>query len=114
MFKIIDDATGEAVGSVGYWDKTWRGEEIYEVGWSVVPPFQGRGIASSTTAQAIGFARSEGRHRFMHAFPSVGNGASNAICRKVGFTLLEECEFEYPPGSLMQCNDWRLDLLATG
>jgi len=29
-----------------------------------------------------------------------------------GFTLLEECEFEYPKGSLMRCNDWRLDLFA--
>lgn len=39
---------------------------------------------------------------------------SNAICRKLGFSLLEECEFEYPLGSFMRCNDWRLDLLASG
>ncbi len=24
MFKIIDQATGEAVGSVGYWETAWR------------------------------------------------------------------------------------------
>jgi hypothetical protein len=24
--------------------------------------------------------------------------------------LIEECEFEYPKGSFMQCNDWRLEL----
>jgi RimJ/RimL family protein N-acetyltransferase len=51
-------------------------------------------------------------HRFLHAFPSVGNAPSNAICRKLGFTLLEECEFEYPPGTFMQCNDWCLDLFG--
>jgi hypothetical protein len=25
---------------------------------------------------------------------------------------MEECEFEFPPGHSMRCNDWRLDLLA--
>jgi hypothetical protein len=43
-------------------------------------------------------------------FPSVVNAPSNAICRKLGFTLLGEHEFEYPKGNFMQCNDWRLDL----
>jgi hypothetical protein len=64
------------------------------------------------TALAIAVARSERKHRFLHAFPSVDNAPSNAICRKLGFTLVEECEFEYPPGSFMRCNDWRLDLFA--
>jgi RimJ/RimL family protein N-acetyltransferase len=113
MFKIVDEATGEAVGSVGYWERTWRGEQVLEIGWSVVPAFQGRGIAGLATAQAIAMARSERKHRFLHAFPSVDNPPSNAICRKLGFTLMEECEVEYPPGSFMQCNDWCLDLFAS-
>ena len=46
------------------------------------------------------------------AFPSVDNGPSNAICRKLGFTFLEASEFEYPKGHFMRCNDWRLDLFA--
>ena len=114
MFKIVDEATGEAVGSVGYWDKDWRDKQVYETGWFVLPAFQGRGIAVEATAQAIVLAKSEGKHRYLHAFPAVENGASNAICRKLGFTLIEEHEFEYPSGSgnLMQCNDWRLDLRA--
>jgi RimJ/RimL family protein N-acetyltransferase len=112
MFKIVDETTGEAAGSVGYWDKEWRGEEVYEIGWAVLPAFQGRGVASEATALAVDAARSDGKHRFVHAFPSVENGPSNAICRKLGFTLLEETEFEYPKGSFMQCNDWRLDLEA--
>ena len=48
----------------------------------------------------------------MHAFPAVDNPPSNALCRKLGFTLIEECEFEYPKGHFMRCNDWRLDLFA--
>jgi RimJ/RimL family protein N-acetyltransferase len=113
MFKIVDVATDEPAGSVGYWEREWRGEQVYETGWLVLPDFQGRGIAGLATALAIERARSERKHRFLHAFPSVENAPSNAICRKLGFTLVEECEFEYPKGSLMRCNDWRLDLLSS-
>ncbi|EFH83472.1 GNAT family N-acetyltransferase [Ktedonobacter racemifer] len=111
MFKVVLQETGEAAGSVGYWDSSHNGEEIYEIGWSVLPAFQGQGIASMATTLAIAMARSDGKHRFLHAFPSVENPPSNALCRKLGFTLVEECEFEYPKGHFMRCNDWRLDLL---
>jgi len=113
MFKIVDGATARPIGSVGYWERTWRGDRVYEIGWSVLPAFQGRGAAVMATAQAIAFARADRGHRFLHAFPSVDNPPSNAICRKLGFALVEECDFEYPEGSLMRCNDWRLDLLPS-
>ena len=48
----------------------------------------------------------------MHAFPNIDNAPSNAICRRLGFELLEKCEFEFPKGHFMTCNDWRLDLGA--
>ena len=110
MFKILDVTSGAGVGSVGFWTREWREAHVYEVGWMVVPEHQGRGIAGAATAEAIELARHDGTHRFMHAFPSIENAASNAICRKLGFELLEACEFEYPKGHLMVCNDWRLDL----
>ena len=114
MFAVVDDATGEPVGSVGYWEKEWRSGTVYETGWFVLPASQGRGIATAATALVIDRARSAGRHRFLHAFPSVENAASNAVCRKLGFTLVEEAmEFEFPPGNLLRCNDWRLDLRGT-
>ena len=112
MFKIVDDGTGEPVGSVGYWERDWRGGKIWETGWSVLPEFQGRGIATIATAQVIERARAEGKHRYLHAFPIPENGASNAICRKLGFEFLEEVEFEFPPGHFAPSNDWRLDLFA--
>jgi RimJ/RimL family protein N-acetyltransferase len=112
MFSIRDAASGAGVGSVGFWTKEWRSTYVYEIGWMVVPEFQGRGVAMAATAQAIEFATGAGTHRFMHAFPNVDNGPSNAICRKLGFELLEACEFEFPKGHLMTCNDWRRDLHA--
>ena len=112
MFKIVDAAGGAGVGSVGFWTKEWREEQVYEVGWMVVPEFQGRGIAVAATAKAIERAKRDGTHRFMHAFPNIENAPSNAICRNLGFELLEACEFEFPKGHFMICNDWRLDLRA--
>ncbi|MGH3082517.1 MAG: GNAT family N-acetyltransferase [Gaiellaceae bacterium] len=112
LYKIVHEETDEGAGWVGYWDKTWREQDVHEIGWAVLPAFQGRGIAGAATAQAIAVARSEQRHRFVHAFPSVDNAPSNAICRKLGFTLLGEYDFEYPKGSFMRCNDWRLDLFG--
>jgi RimJ/RimL family protein N-acetyltransferase len=112
MLKIVDVASGAGVGSVGFWTKEWRDEQVYEIGWMVVPEFQGRGIAVAATAQAIKLAKRDGKHRVMHAFPDVDNAPSNAICRKLGFELVEACEFEFPKGHFMTCNDWRLDLRA--
>jgi RimJ/RimL family protein N-acetyltransferase len=110
MFVILWGQKSEVAGSIGYWEKNWRDQLVYEMGWFVLPEYQGQGIATKAGEAVIEHARRENRHHFMHAFPSVSNTASNAICRKLGFTLIEECQFEYPPGNFMQCNDWRLDL----
>ena len=53
MFAIVDARSGEPIGSVGYWDKEWQGEGVYETGWFVLPGFQGRGIAASGTLMAM-------------------------------------------------------------
>lgn len=110
MFTVVDDATGDKTGSVGYWEKSWNDDEVYETGWLIARAFQGRGIATAATAQLIERLRETAVRRYLHAFPNVENEASNAICRKLGFELLAEHEFEYPKGSFMRCNDWRLDL----
>ncbi|HET9017041.1 MAG TPA: GNAT family N-acetyltransferase [Thermomicrobiaceae bacterium] len=110
VYKVVEDASGEGVGWVGFWDSNWRNEAIYEMGWAVLPSHQGRGIATAATAQAIVLAMAEGKYRYAHAFPSVDNPASNGVCRKLGFTLVETCEGEYPPGTFIRVNDWRLDL----
>ncbi len=110
MFRIVLLPEGAPVGVVGYWARSWQDETVYETGWSVLLPFQGRGIAPAAVSAVLTAARSVGRHRHVHAFPSVDNAPSNAVCRKAGFTLLGECDFEFPPGSIMRCNDWHVDL----
>jgi RimJ/RimL family protein N-acetyltransferase len=109
MFKIIDEASGESIGSVGYWDRD-ADEDLYEAGWFVLPEFQGRGVATAAMRLVIDRAQADGKHRYLHAYPSVDNAASNALCATLGFELLGASDFEYPPGNKLRCNDWRLDL----
>jgi RimJ/RimL family protein N-acetyltransferase len=114
QFKVVVEAGGEGVGWVGYWETTWHDQPVWEIGWAVLPSLQGRGVASSATAQLIDRARAEQQHRFVHAFPMVENSASNAICRKLGFSLLGEIDFPARQGGFVRCNDWRFDLFAGG
>jgi RimJ/RimL family protein N-acetyltransferase len=93
-----------------FWAHTIRGEPALEIGWSVLAAFQGRGIATRATARCLEIAAAETGYRTIHAFPAVDNAASNAVCRKLGFELVETTDVEYPVGHMMTCNDWSLEL----
>jgi RimJ/RimL family protein N-acetyltransferase len=112
VFAIVVGRQRTAVGWVGFWESSWHGEEIWECGWSVLPEFQRTGLAAAATAFMLEHARMRVRHRFVHAFPSVANAASDALCRRLGFESLGEVEVEYPKGVMMRSNDWRMDLLG--
>ena len=112
LFAIVVGSDQAAVGWVGLWDSDWEGGSVWEVGWHVLPEFQRRGVATAGTKLALECARAQGRHQFVHAFPSVDNAGSNGVCRKLGFELMGEVDVEYPAGRFMHSNDWRLDLLG--
>src|SRR4051812_17758457 len=67
LVMVADDP--DPIGSVGFWAKEWLGETVCEMGWKVLPGFQGRGIAVGATVAAIGLAAAGGRYRFAHAYP---------------------------------------------
>ena len=98
---------GQSCGYVGYWEKNWQDADVWEVGWAVVPEYQGRGFATEAMTLLLDVIRAD-RRREVHAFPSVDNAPSNAVCRKLGFELLGAVDFEYPPGHPLRCNDWML------
>ena len=110
MFRVVLEPDGEVAGSIGYWERTWQGEPVYETGWGVLPEFQGRGLAVAAARALIEWAAANGDRRHLHAFPSVDHPASNAVCRKAGFTFVAEFPFEYPKGNPIRSNDWRIDL----
>ena len=106
--RIRIEGEQRGIGFVGYWEKDWRGEPVWEVGWGVRPEFHGRGIATAAMRLLLEVIRADGKRHYVHAFPSVDNAPSNAVCRKLGFELLGPHDFEYPPGHPLRCNDWRL------
>lgn len=105
-YKIVDS---QPVGWVGFWESE---DDVYEVGWSVLPAAQGRGYATAAMRLLLDVIRAQGDRRYVQAHPSVDNAPSNAVCRKLGFTLRHAEQIEYPKGHFMQCNDWQLDLRA--
>jgi RimJ/RimL family protein N-acetyltransferase len=110
VFVVTTGPEGTPVGWIGYWETVWHDEPAWETGWSVLPEFQGRGLATRGAALAIEAAAAEGRHRFIYAFPAVANGASNAVCAKLGFERMGSESLEYPPGQWMECAIWRREL----
>jgi RimJ/RimL family protein N-acetyltransferase len=113
VFVITIGSEKALTGTVGYWEKDWDGQKVWETGWSVLPEFQRQGIATAATALIVELLAKLRHHRYLMAFPSVDNQPSNAICRKLSFTLLGETVYEYPKGSFMRCNNWRLDLFRS-
>ena len=107
MFTIHVDDASEPVGSVGYWQATWQGEDVYETGWSVATAHQGHGYAARALAACLRDAAEQGDRDAVLAFPRTDNTSSNALCRRAGFVLQGEEDFEYPKGHPIRVNAWK-------
>jgi RimJ/RimL family protein N-acetyltransferase len=110
VLKVVPDpTTGVASGTIAVWDHELDGQPVTEMGWMILPEFQGRGLGSLAVRAALDRARATGRWTVIHAYPPVSNAASNAMCRKNGFELVEERDFVYR-GHTLRCNHWVIDL----
>ncbi|HEX5114371.1 MAG TPA: GNAT family N-acetyltransferase [Pseudonocardiaceae bacterium] len=101
---IIED--DEVAGSVVLWTHDESGES--EVGWMVLPEFQGRGLGKQAVRLLLTRAGEDGRWGLVHAYPGVTNGASNGICRSLGFTLVGQQDVVFA-GRTLRTNHWRID-----
>jgi RimJ/RimL family protein N-acetyltransferase len=81
------------------------GTAYSEIGWMVLPGHQGRGLAKAAVRELLDRAVADGRWGLVHAFPAVGNGPSNGICRSLGFTFVEERPVEFA-GRVIRTNHW--------
>ena len=108
-FVIVPEPGGPGAGQIGIWEHEWDGDRIHEIGWTLLPAFQGRGIASRALDMLLERARQAGSIDTIHALPGVTNAPSNALCRKFGFELVEEREIEFL-GRPLQVNHWVLEL----
>lgn len=113
VFVVMsDEEPPRPAGSTVIWQSGHGDDRYNEMGWMILPAFQGQGLATRAVRATLDKARAEGRWDVVHAFPVVTNAASNAVCRKAGFTLVEEAlAFEYS-GRSLSCNHWQIDLTA--
>ncbi|MCC9305603.1 GNAT family N-acetyltransferase [Kitasatospora sp. RB6PN24] len=113
--KMIDVA-GSTAGTVALWSHQdspqdshagagTGGALISEIGWMVLPRYQGCGLAKSAVRELLDQAAADRRWGAVHAFPAVTNGPSNGICRATGFRLLGERRVEFA-GRLIRSNHW--------
>ena len=79
------------------------------MGWFVLPEHQGKGVATEAAGLIISQARIDPEVRYIYAYPTVANAASNAIARKTGMENQGEFDNEGFAG-VLRCNKWRLDL----
>jgi RimJ/RimL family protein N-acetyltransferase len=108
-FVIVPEPSGPPAGTIGIWESSLVDAPIHEIGWMVLPAFQGRGIASEALRTILARARSDPRFTRIHAFPGVTNAPSNALCRRAGFVHTEECDVRFRDRPL-RVNHWELDV----
>jgi RimJ/RimL family protein N-acetyltransferase len=97
----------EARGAAGILSIDWHGE-LAEIGWAVLPEFQGRGIGKAAVRLMLARAAADGRWGLLHAFPGVDNPASNGICRSTGFRLVGEVDSVFA-GQTFRSNHWLIE-----
>ena len=104
---IIPDGSAPEVvaGSVALWSHEVGETPMSEIGWMVLPEFQGRGIATTAVRMLLTLAREQNRWGLVHAFPAITNGPSNAVCRSAGFRFAEEQETSFA-GRMFRTNHW--------
>lgn len=102
------DTPDVVAGSVTIWSYDTDDGAVSEIGWMVLPQFQGRGLGKRAVRALLEQARDEDRWGVVHAFPATGNGASNGICRSLGFRLHGEREVTFAD-RVLHSNHWAVD-----
>jgi RimJ/RimL family protein N-acetyltransferase len=106
---VPDESAPEVVaGSLSLWSHQDDGESFAEIGWMVLPEFQGRGIAKTAVRELLQLARDQRRWGLVHAFPATGNAPSNGICRSLGFTLEGQQDVIFA-GRVLHTNHWAIE-----
>ncbi|MCL3997898.1 GNAT family N-acetyltransferase [Streptomyces lavenduligriseus] len=99
---------GVVAGTVTIWSHDTGDGPLSEIGWMVLPEFQGRGLGKRAVRALLGQAGDQDRWGVVHAFPAVGNAASNGICRSVGFRFRGKTEVDFA-GRVIRANHWAID-----
>ncbi len=109
MFRV--DVDGVAAGYAGWWEEEHEGMPVYEIGCVIEPRWQGRGIASIALGEVVRQAATTGDRHLIVGYANVENVASNALCERVGFSLVGTGAFpsEDDEAVTMTVNIWMID-----
>jgi RimJ/RimL family protein N-acetyltransferase len=108
MFRVSVD--GAAAGYAGWWEEEHDGAPVYEIGCVIEPGWQRRGVASAALGEVVRLAAATGDRDVIVGYANADNAASNALCARVGFTLVGTGEFPAEDGSEpMTVNVWAID-----
>ncbi|WP_440555319.1 GNAT family N-acetyltransferase [Streptomyces sp. SCPE 10] len=102
------DRPDVVAGTVTLWAHDGGDEPMSEIGWMVLPEFQGRGLGKRAVRALLEQARDQDRWGLVHAFPAIGNAASNGICRSAGFRLLGRTRTAFAD-RVLATNHWVVD-----
>ncbi|MDT0182281.1 GNAT family N-acetyltransferase [Microbacterium sp. ARD31] len=107
MYRI--DVDGAPAGGIGFWPVDEDGTPAFEAGWSVLPEFQGQGVATGALRLLIAEVRRDGSRTLLMAYPGIDNVPSNALCARAGF---EERGTGSEPwrGGILTFRRWALDM----
>ena len=90
-FAIVDPAERLAIGGAAF-----KGPPdavgVVEIGYGVVPSYQGRGLATEAARALVGFALDEGRAKVVRAHTLRERNASVSVLTRCGFTFVGEVE----------------------
>ncbi|MGC0327728.1 RimJ/RimL family protein N-acetyltransferase [Streptomyces sp. SAI-170] len=105
---VPDPGRPDVAGLVTLWSHETDDGPLSEIGWMILPEHQGRGLGGRAAGALLRRARDEDRWGTVHAFPAVGNTASNAICRSLGFRLLGQRDTPFAD-RVLRTNHWSID-----
>ncbi|MFK4105504.1 GNAT family N-acetyltransferase [Streptomyces sp. NPDC019531] len=94
-------------GALTIWSQDPGDGPLSEIGWMVLPEFQGQGLGKRAVRALLGQAWRENRWGDIHAFPATTNGPSNGICRSLGFRLLGELDMPFAD-RVLRSNHWTI------
>jgi RimJ/RimL family protein N-acetyltransferase len=96
MFNVFERGTGEFVGRVGPWHpEGWPG---FEVGWSLISAYWGRGYATEAALASIDFAFTDLDQEQVMSLISPANTASVAVALRCGERRMGETSVPHMEG----------------
>ncbi len=94
VWSLCLKETGRIIGRAGFFLRQDQ-EAIPELGYAIAVPFWGQGYAKEACLAILQFAAAELGFAQVKAYTRPDNAASQALLRKLGFTLTDEKTCRY-------------------